>query len=355
MESIDRRLILAGAGLAGVAALTKMAKAGPLNPPPGPIAPTGRTVQEIYEKIARTDVGLAEPRIPVQSLPGSATALHVISQPGSYYLTGNIEGVAGKNGIEILASGVTVDLAGHLMEGNGGLNGIIAPESYGNHVVRNGSVSHWQQRGLDLQGTVGNGAISTVESVVADGNGGGGIRLRYGRAFRCFAWGNGGNGIEGVISIVAECTAVSNASNGICAGFNSNVLDCNSTGNGNGYFVYGGTILTRCVADNNSGTGIGVGHECLVTDNQTRLNVRGIHVVNDKNRIENNNVVSAIDFGVLLEGGSNNFLIRNSVRGGTTPYQVGPGNSHGPIVNVAGVGNITSVPNANHPWANFIY
>ena len=51
--------------------------------PPGPPAPTMKTLDQV------------EPRTPVSAAttPGDATALYVISQPGSYYLTGNITGV----------------------------------------------------------------------------------------------------------------------------------------------------------------------------------------------------------------------------------------------------------------------
>ena len=104
MGSIDRRVILAGAGLAGVAALSRMAKAGPLEPPQGPIQPTGRTLQEIYDKIARGGPsGTPEARIPIQGLTGTPTALYCIKQPGWYYLTGNGQGGPGKCAISLLS------------------------------------------------------------------------------------------------------------------------------------------------------------------------------------------------------------------------------------------------------------
>ena len=43
--------------------------------------------------------------------PGTATAVFKITQPGSYYLTGNI-GALSKSGIEIAANNVTLDLMG---------------------------------------------------------------------------------------------------------------------------------------------------------------------------------------------------------------------------------------------------
>src|SRR5438093_11535063 len=92
----DRRLLIAGLGLTGAAALARVARA---LPPPRP-ASTGTSLQDVYDKIARTDAGFGEARIPVESLPGSATAQYVIGAPGVDYLTGNITGVAGEGGIE---------------------------------------------------------------------------------------------------------------------------------------------------------------------------------------------------------------------------------------------------------------
>ena len=63
--------------------------------------------------------------IEVNSLPGDANAVFVISQPGSYCLGSNVVGVAGKNGIKIDADNVTLDLAGFGVLGVGGsLSGI---------------------------------------------------------------------------------------------------------------------------------------------------------------------------------------------------------------------------------------
>src|SRR6185295_11122012 len=94
------RVFLA-AGLLTVAG-TAVLLAGPLDPPAGPILPTYKTLNEV------------EPRIVINAAntPGDADSLFKITQPGSYYLTGNITGVAGKHGIEVVASGVTLDLNG---------------------------------------------------------------------------------------------------------------------------------------------------------------------------------------------------------------------------------------------------
>src|SRR3954451_24121391 len=94
--SSKRRAILAGLGGVVAGGLSTASALGAQGN-----SPMSKDTQAILDKIARTDAGIAEPCIPVQSLPGNGSALYVISQPGSYYLTGDIAGVAGKNGIEI--------------------------------------------------------------------------------------------------------------------------------------------------------------------------------------------------------------------------------------------------------------
>ncbi len=104
----DRRTMLAGiGGLAAGAILTGRAQAGPIDPPAGPIIPTGKPLTEV------------EPRIAISSTntPGDADSMFKITQPGSYYLTSSITGVIGRHGIKVAASGVTIDLNGFIMRG----------------------------------------------------------------------------------------------------------------------------------------------------------------------------------------------------------------------------------------------
>ncbi len=74
---------------------------GPLTPPGAP-APTMTTLDQV------------EPRITVNATntPGDADSLYKITQPGSYYLSGNLTGVSSKIGIEIATNNVTLDLMG---------------------------------------------------------------------------------------------------------------------------------------------------------------------------------------------------------------------------------------------------
>src|SRR6478672_5324618 len=108
MSSNRRRISLAGPVLvAAVVATVLWVNAGDLNPPAGPVASTMKTLSEVEPRIA----------INATNTPGDADSVFKISQPGSYYLTGNVTGVASKYGIEIAASGVTVDLAGFELTG----------------------------------------------------------------------------------------------------------------------------------------------------------------------------------------------------------------------------------------------
>lgn len=92
--------------------------AGPLDPPAGPVTSTYKTIGEIEPRVA----------INAANTPGDVDSLFKITQPGSYYLTGNILGVAGKHGIKIaLGTGggqVSIDMKGHTLKGvPGSLNG----------------------------------------------------------------------------------------------------------------------------------------------------------------------------------------------------------------------------------------
>lgn len=77
---IDRRMML-GAGLLGAAALAGRASAGPLDPPVGPVASTGRTTDELYAAIKAGGVTL------LSEHAGTGTdRLFQINAPGYYLL-----------------------------------------------------------------------------------------------------------------------------------------------------------------------------------------------------------------------------------------------------------------------------
>ncbi len=214
------KMVCAVAVIGTVSVLT----AGDLNPPPGPVGPTGRFGP-------RTEISDTK-------TPGDADSLFKIAQPGSYYLTSHITGLSGKSGIKIATSGVTVDLMGFEIAGvPGALDGISAASGVGNVVVRNGTIRDWPQVGVNLSNVTG----GCVTDVVADQNSGGGIRV-----FDAF--------------LVRACVARRNAIDGISAARNSRIVDCLVDSNtGFGIRVGqggGGCAITGCVASNNTSIGI---------------------------------------------------------------------------------------------------
>jgi hypothetical protein len=213
-----------------------LALAGPLDPPAGPIAPTPGP----------------EPRtaISATNTPGDADSLYKITQPGSYYLTGNITGVVGKHGIEIAASGVTIDLMGFDLVGvsaMGAFDGITATAlNLTNITIVNGSLRNWGDEGIDFRNFGASSCV--VERVVASGNAGDGI-------------------LVGPTSTLTDCTATSNAGNGISTGINSHITNCSATNNtSNGINATISTTLTGCSASSNSGIGIVVGNGGTATN-----------------------------------------------------------------------------------------
>ena len=111
--------------------------AGPLNPPAGPVTSTYKTLAEVEPRTA----------INATNTPGDADSIFRIAQPGSYYLTGNVVSPGGRHGIEIAASGVTLDLNGFTLDGGPGtilFHGVrVDGANLSNIAVRNGSVRNW--------------------------------------------------------------------------------------------------------------------------------------------------------------------------------------------------------------------
>lgn len=121
--------ILSG-GLSTLLAISTAYSQGPLTPPGAP-APTMKTLSQV------------EPRTDIKTVAGNNVAEHVITQPGSYYLTGNI-GITKSNGINIQSGGVTLDLMGFRIAKTGGTPG-VAIQITGNGLkditIRNGTLA----------------------------------------------------------------------------------------------------------------------------------------------------------------------------------------------------------------------
>lgn len=244
-------LALITIGALGVVAAALIA--GPLTPPVGAPASTYKTLQEIEPRTA----------INATNTPGDADSTFRISQPGSYYLTGNVTGVVGKRGIEIDADSVTIDLAGFSLQGVvGSLEAIGVDGPQFIVAVRNGSVGGWGSGGILLAPPSGiRGDAHLVEDVVSTANGGPGIRVGAASVVRnCRA--NLAVGflqpgiVAGPTSVVKGPIATGNTGDGFSVDTDSTVSECTASGNGlRGFNASDASTITHCTAAQNLSDG----------------------------------------------------------------------------------------------------
>ena len=172
-----------------------------------------------------------EPRIPIGA-PG-----YVITNAGSYYLTGNLTSPAG-NGITVQADDVSIDLNGFALIGTGANNGILVSGTRTNLLVSNGTVRNWG---------------SAVNAV--NGNHSRFERLRVERSLTGLSGGTN--------AVVDHCQAFSCSSSGINVADGSLVQDCRAEKCGEGIKVGAHSIVLDCIA--RGGTlPISAGDSCLI-------------------------------------------------------------------------------------------
>ena len=334
MQSEDRRFLLMGAGLVGMG-LAGVAAAGSLNPPPGPVTPTGKTLTDI------------EPRTAVQSLAGDATASFVISQPGSYYLTGNIVGASPKDGIRITASDVTIDLCGFAITGSGSGSGFGVNQSSGVRArIVNGFVSSFGS------GAIRVGTTSVVSDVVASS---GGIGISAGdqsRVERCTVQ-LAATGIQVLTdSTVAGCRVDSATTAGITAGGGSRVSQCEVNGGTSGIQLTGSaagspSVVRDCLVRGATTNGIDVSPPGSVVEGCTVNGApNAIRIIGDRSRVALNHIVQCAT-GIFVSNGFVSLVVQNTIHGATTSPISAPTAQVGPIVSG------TTFPVPTNPWSNF--
>jgi parallel beta-helix repeat protein len=258
---------------------TSLLTAGPLDPPAGPITPSYKTITEVEPRIALSEA----------NTPGSSTSVFDIVEPGSYYLTGNID--SSKCPIRIMTSDVTIDLNGFTISNTSLLPAIYGAFARSNITIRNGSIIRSGGFGIDISevegGLIENVTVKATEShgiwagqtinivgcTVSDcvGNGilaGGGCIITRCKAFRnemsgiraggygtisdCVVYENGEDGILTTVAAnITRCVSVANGSTGISCSTNSSISECESFANQLFGFNAVGTTITNCVATDN--------------------------------------------------------------------------------------------------------
>lgn len=229
--------------------------AGPLDPPTGPVTSTYKTISEVEPRIA----------INAANTPGDANSLFKITQPGSYYLTGNITGVSGKRGIEIASSGVTLDLNGFELLGGAGTFDAIGTtvSDLRNIAVFNGSIRSWEGDGVDL-GSLPANCIRVERLRVFFNSGTGVVVGSFSIVTGCSISNCDARGISGGNDcVVTDCTVFASAGDGFYLTSDGTVARCAATVNRRGFVIGAGTI-TDCVSTGNFEAGFQVGSSSLV-------------------------------------------------------------------------------------------
>jgi parallel beta-helix repeat protein len=363
--------------------------------PSGPPAPIYKTLDQVA------------PRTPISATttPGDSSSLYVISNPGSYYLTTNITGVANKNGIKITASGVTLDLMGFELAGvpNSAVGIVNGGIQRTNNAVRNGTVRSWGSAGIDMgdssifEGlrvsgngddglTCGDHAIirnctatynhtigldvysGVIQGCNASFNGNSGVVIGPGTVSGCVCDNNGGTGIDAYFkdgpASVINCIADANSFDGIDLS-NGSAVNCAAKLNGEYGFLVTRSTVRGCTAYNNNFAGI-VSHgqsyliDNLCTGNGSASAIPGILADGSGNRIESN-AVRDNGLGIKVTS-SGNLVLRNSASNNGTNYVISASNRYGPIVDLTATGtaavngnSASSTVSTTDPWANFAH
>jgi predicted small lipoprotein YifL len=190
-------LALSGAALAGTG------WAGPLEPPPGPAAPTMKTLDEV------------EPRRPIHQ---SDLPLNIVAD-GSYYLAENLN--ANQNGVDMITvfgTTVSIDLMGFTIHGTSEL-AQAADCIEVNPAVRSFSLTNGHIRGCAGKAVTASGDTAATISRVQVTSNGEGIFLGGGSTFGvisgCVAKSNTGRGLVVNKGVIEQSVSVSNGSFGI--------------------------------------------------------------------------------------------------------------------------------------------
>ena len=288
--------------------------------PPGPPAPTMRSLDQIESDIAKA----GEKRISIDAAHtgGDKNNTFIIKQPGSYYLTGNVQISGTANGINVQASDVTIDLNGFALLGPGqGATGGSAIIATGNDVrVRNGFIDGWPGDAISL------GTVAVLQDLDIQNCGGYGVHVGQQAQVRHCRVGAVKQGITvGDSSLVDSCVVIAGATTNIVTG-----AHCLITHNISNY------------AAQSPGYGIYPGASSVVRDNVCNKNKVGIFADDvriwiERNMLENNSV-----YGIrVLE---DTIVVIRNVAGNNFVNYATPGSKN--------VGAIQSPSSMTNPAAN---
>jgi hypothetical protein len=275
--------------------------------PPGAPAPTMKSLSDIDAHIGQ----LADKRTAI-------SAPTVITSPGSYYLTTNINAADGGVGITVAADHVTIDLNGFAVidQGTSGTpNGIDVPDAHIDLCVKNGTVTGFHSHGIG-----GYVSSSRFEHLIINGNGGAGIIIvgDNSEVLDCVITQNKSGGINVGNGCRVVNSVVSNNAEGIRGKDHVTIESCTLASNkGVGAFVGFAAFVHNCLIRANGPEGINLSGGSRIVDNVVDLNgTNGILTITNASRIDGNSVTYNASYGIDVENTSGvNLIIRNTARG----------------------------------------
>jgi len=352
----------------GWAALTV---GGPLTPPSGPVAGSMRTLAEV------------EPRTPLSAAttPGNVSNVFVIAQPGSYYLTGNVQTSANRNGILVSADNVTIDLNGFAIDGStdttGFRSGISNSAPRRNLTVRNGTIRN--MRGYGVLGTFNSSCFEdmafidnlsgqleiapssncTVRNVrLRTPSGETGIQLGENCVVEHCTVEGGTVAILVLSGVVRGCSVVDPGAVGISLGAGE-VIDCyvegaNNTSSGSyaGISVGSGSLVRGCSVKSCASQGVYLSGRGTVRECTFFNCAKGVTVP-----LAGRGVIEACQFGqtpvgVLLQG-PGSMVVGNRFGASATPISAVAGNTVGEVIDTTAGATLTAAN--SHVMANVVH
>jgi hypothetical protein len=358
-QRFERRALLAGVG--GIVAgsmLAPKSSAGDLEPPPGGVSPTGLTLSELSEKVARTPQGRAEARRPVESLPdASGTALYRITEPGSYVVTQNLHFSPGLDGIVVEADDVQIDLNGHTLFGPtmpDGTSSAAIRTTAAMVTVYDGTLQGW------THGVMFSGASRfVIEDVDSAGASVAAFTLGAdGECFDCNAYAVAGTAfvLDGARTVVHECGAWECAVGFQCTGDNLEIYDCNVYAAQGAAFSFTGA---HCDAHECGSWQCGTGFECtgtvgeLYDCNVYSATETAFRLICSKFIVHECGAWHCVS-GFICTG-VQNLIVCNTASECSVPFDMGQGNTYGPWASVPGFGDLSASPETRHPLVNMIF
>jgi hypothetical protein len=374
MNLLNRRTPMRNATIGAVLVGTVLlAGAGPLDPPAGGVAPTLKTLQEVEPRIA----------LSATNTPGDAANVFIISQPGSYYLTGNVKPTGGRHAISVNADNVTIDLCGFALDGSadttGFREGVNADAVRRNIVVRNGTIKNFRGYGI-----IGQFHTSCFEDLCFLDSVGG--QLEIGASSGCIARNirvrtttgetgiqlgansqvdnctveGGGVGISVASGVVRNCSVLNPGAVGISVNaghaINCHVEGANSTSSiGNGGITGStGSCIEGCTVRSCQSAGVNLNGRGQVINCEFSNCVKGVTTsLSGRGRIEGNQFTSCSTAAInLVNGGS--IVVGNRFMLNTVNITAPAGNTIGEVLDYSAGGATLTAANM-HPAANVAY